>query len=397
MEEIKEREISIKHLSIILCKKWKQIIVYALVGAVVLGLYGYCKGKSFVKKIDTNELIQKESNLASLQNYLNNSIFMKNSNSGFWKHSLQIDIFAKEEDPENIMQIFESYTNIIQSEDFYDFIAGEIDEPPNYIYEIINLENINGTIYTLREDSKGNITLSFMISILGPDVKFTSQIASAIKKYIEKQKTTIYSTKYSHDINIYNIGSISIGVDTNKKNMLEKCIKSLKAEIASIRGDNISYKKWIIIGFFAGALIIVGIYILLYILSDSLHEGEEIESLFDVKTWNTKKIQRQRLKEVLIATIMAKYDEYNTILVTGTVFSDNLKKFLEEVNKKVSKKSFVVFQDAINNPEAIKALSKINAVILLETIEKSKMTEIYREVKYIKQNNVPIIGCIVEE
>ena len=396
--DINEREINLKLLLFSLCKKWKQIIFCALIGVVILGTYGYHKGK-VVKKIDANELLQKEADLARQQDYLNNSVLMKYSNTDFWRHSIQIDISVKDENIAKIMQVFESYSNAIKSEGFDSFIANEIGENPNYIYEIVNLTNINEnrTVYVIRDDSCGTRTLSFMVMALGPDVQYTSKIVLTIKKYIEQQGKTISSSICPHTINIFNIGAVSASIDKGKKAKIEKNVKSLRAEINSFKGNNSkSYKKWGLIGLVLGVLGAVGLYTLLFVLSDKLHESEEIESIFGIETWNVKQISNKKLKEILIATILANKDKYNTVLATGTSVSDNIKEIMEECNKEIGEDVIAIFEDIVINPDAIKALVKTKAVLLLETAEKSKMTDIYREVKYIKQANVPIIGCIVD-
>ena len=118
--------------------------------------------------------------------------------------------------------------------------------------------------------------------------------------------------------------------------------------------------------------------------------------MFGIKTWSTKEIQKEKLKEILKATVLANKDNYSIVLATGTAISDNSKNSIVLINQELKKDIFILQSDIISNPEAIKALSQADAVLLMETLEKSKMTDIYREIKYIKQSNVPIIGCMVE-
>ena len=399
MEEFAEREINIKHLFFTICKKWKQIIVCALIGTIILSAYGYYKGKSIVRKINEEELVQKENNLTSQQDYLNNSVIMKNKDIEFLQQNLQVVISINGKNSDKIMKVFESYINFIQSDDFYNLVANEINESPKYIYELIKISNINDNraLYTLYDDSFGNRTLAFIIAILGPDVKYTSKITSILKTQIRNKQEQISLSTCQHGIDIFNIGQMIVKIANRNSSNIEKNIKNLKAEIAAAKsGNNISYKKWILLGLFAGCAISAGIYILRYVFSDKLHESEEIESIFGIKTWNTKRIQDKRIKEILIATVLAKKDDYSIVLATGIDVADNLKNIVTEANKEIGEDVFVLYEDIINNPDAIKALSKTKAILLLETAEKSNMTDIYREIKYIKQNNIPIIGCIVD-
>lgn len=399
MEEFEEREINIKHLFFIICKKWKQIIVWALIGAIILSAYGYYKGKSIVRKINKEELVQKEINLTSQQDYLNNSVIMKNKDIDFLQQNLQVNISIKGENTDKIMKVFESYINFIQADGFYNLVANEINESPKYIYELINISNINDNraLYTLYDDSFGNRTLAFIIAISGPDVKYTSKITSILKNQIINKKEQISLSICPHSIDIFNIGQMTIKVANGNSSKIEKNIKNLKAEISATKGgNNISYKKWILLGLLAGVFISAGIFILRYVFSDKLHESEEIESIFGIKTWSTKQIKDKKIKEILIATVLTKKDDYSAILATGVAVADNLKNIVTEANKEIGEDVFILYEDIINNPDAIKALSKAKAVLLLETAERSNMSDIYREIKYIKQSNIPIIGCVVD-
>ena len=402
MGEIGEREINLKHLFFSLCKKWRQIFICALIVATVLGLYCYQKGKIIVQAINEKDLALKENQLEKMLDYLNKSVVMRNSNAEFWRHDLQFDIIVKNNNSGKIMKLFESYSNAICAEDIYNIIANELGEKPDYIYQLYNLIDVEEAQkkYIIRDDSSGNIILSFCISLIEPDAKYSSKIVNVIKAYIEKQKVAISSSVCPHDIEIINIQTKKDFTDFNiERTNIEKSIKNLKAEIAIMKSNsnkNSNSKKWILIGFMLGAFGAAGVFIMRYIFSDNLHESEEIESIFGIKTWNTKRLQDKKIKEILIATFSTKKDDYNAVLATGVAVSDNLKNIVVAVNKEIGEDVFLIFEDVINNPNAIKALSKTKAVLLLETVEKSKMTDIYREIKDIKQSNIPIIGCIVD-
>ena len=399
MDEI-EREINLKHLLYTLCKKWKQIIICALIGAIIFGAYGYYKEKTSISHINKGDLSNKEEILAKQQDYLNNSILMRYADLDIRQRTLQIDIVLNSGNSNQIMKIFEIYSSAIQSKDFLDILASELgEESSDYIYELVSVSNINsdGNIYILHEDKYGNHTLSFMVTLSGIDDAYTADMAKILEKYIEKQTSAINSSICQHNIHIFNLRSATIGNKTTKRTQIEKSNKALEKEIVTLKGGKYtSYKKWILIGLFIGAFAIIGLYTLLYALSDKLHEADEIESLFGIKTWSTKEIQKEKLKEILKATVLANKDNYSIVLATGTAISDNSKNSIVLINQELKKDIFILQSDIISNPEAIKALSQADAVLLMETLEKSKMTDIYREIKYIKQSNVPIIGCMVE-
>ena len=357
---MEEREINLKHLIIAVFRKWKQILICALIGAIILGMYGYHKGISARKEINEEVLAQKEKELSRLQDYLINSIFLKNYSTQIHQRTLQIDIMLKKEDSNLIMKVFESYINAIQTKDFFESLAEKLEENSNYIYELVSVPglNNNGDIYSLRHDIHDDVILSFLITVKGVDDTYTSKIVYLLEEYLEKQKNIINTSICSHDISIFNIQSITTNY-TSPRPIIEENIEILRSEINMLQGgEKISYKKWILAGFFVGVFIIVGLNMLMYVFSDKLHESEEVESLLNIKTWSTNNVSYKKIKEIILATVLD--NNYSSILVTGTVVSDNLKNIISEINKE--KNIFVLFEDVINNPDAIKALSKVNAV-----------------------------------
>jgi len=364
-----EREINLKHLFFTLCKKWMQIVICALIGAIVFGGYGCYKGKAVIKEIDEKEFTQKKENLVKLKNYLKNSVLVRNSNIELRQRTLQIDIVVKDENSSHIMKVFESYANAIQSEEFYNLIADRLgEETDEYIYELINVPEISEdviknnikSIYSLRNDLYGNTVLSFMAGLLGKDDNYTSTIASLLKQYMESQKISIDSFICPHSFYVYNIGSKNIAADTSKQTKLVDSIKGLEKEIASIKGNNnTSYKKWILIGFIVGAFMVAGLYTLLYVFSDKLHEADEIQDTYGL--YNLETLDNMRL--------IASKKGYNSICVLGT-----------------AKESSGV--TSVN-------LDKADAVLLAETVEVSKHKDIEREILTCRQYGIPIVGYMV--
>lgn len=399
---MEEREINLKHLFFSICKKWKQILVCALIGAIVCGAYGYHKGKAVVKVIDEEKLIQKEEALAKRQAYLENSVFMRNPNAEIWQRTLQIDISVNNENSKNLMKVFETYANALRSEELYKLIAKEVgEESPEYIYELISMTyyNKDGDYYSFKNDLQGNTILSFMVMLRGLDDKYTLRIADILENFIKKQKLINSEYICQHNIDIFNICSVITGNYLEKYSTVEKELSNLEKELTQLKVSNNkpykSLKKWIVLGLLVGSFILIGYYTMLYILSDKLHEANEIESLWGIKTWRRNAGEDDNLKEILKAIILTK-EEYSIIMAAGTYITDNLKAIVNEANNDLKKEKTVIYEDVINNPAAIKALSNANAVILLETEEKSKISDIAREVKLFMQNNIPVIGCVVD-
>ena len=229
MLDIEEREINLKHLFFTLCKKWKQIIICAIIGAIILGAYGYYEVKPTTNEIDSKELAQKQIELEREQDYLNNSIFLKYSSKKIHQRTLQIDIVLKNENSNYIMDVFESYANAVQSKELFNSLAEALgEENSNYMYELVSIStmNNNGDVYTLRDDIHGNIILSFRIILSGLDGTYTEKIAAEIKQYIEKQVTAVNLAICPHNVNIFNILSKNIDYKSNKE-QVEKNIKKL--------------------------------------------------------------------------------------------------------------------------------------------------------------------------
>lgn len=102
---------------------------------------------------------------------------------------------------------------------------------------------------------------------------------------------------------------------------------------------------------------------------------------------DTKALIQANIKDAL-------QSRYDSVLLTGCVAQTVLDSFVEELSVacKDIGTDFIAFRDVANNPLAIEALSKVQAVLFVERIDETKLKKVYRAVERVRQSDKIIIG-----
>ncbi len=176
--------------------------------------------------------------------------------------------------------------------------------------------------------------------------------------------------------------------------------------------------KFAIIGFFVGAFIVCGRFAYKYIAEGKLHSGDEISLRYNLPIYGEmmKKslaktpgkgidgiIDKIRLKRTIpeetvydSISVLIRETAFDNILLVGTISKAVLNQTAEQIKKRLdSEYKLSVQGDILNYPSAIAETKRVQAVILVEKKELSKITDIERMSEILSISNAPVIGAVI--
>jgi capsular polysaccharide biosynthesis protein len=199
---------------------------------------------------------------------------------------------------------------------------------------------------------------------------------------------------------------------------------SAESEVSST-SVKLIHKKYLVIGFALGFILMFCWYALLYLLSNRLHIAEEVTLYYQVPVLGQlhrekktlfgavdrlicrifdpeyDKYQNSQILEMVAANILldAERSHMQTICLTGSVQSDatgkimdNLAAALEKAGKKVIRSSHVAY-----SAEALRQMAGADGVVLIEQIHTSRYPSIGKEAELCAANNVRMLGSVIVE
>jgi len=179
--------------------------------------------------------------------------------------------------------------------------------------------------------------------------------------------------------------------------------------------------KYTLIGLIFGAFLMAGFWTLQYIMSGKLRTSDDLEAMWDVKTYTRKPVDKKRfcvdkliydvknsgihmfndeeLIEVLKAEIQILADKqgFRKFFITGTDLSDDDKKWVENLKNalKDTDISLTLGNNVLYNPASLALLADADAVLLCEQLGISSYTEICKELQTCADKEIAVIGCVV--
>lgn len=448
MNQDYERQISLRDLFFHVLYRWRSIIAAALIGAVLLGGYAWLRNRGAENA--STEAIPDETELAaSLQynfqtsnelyqkmldeniEYREKSILMKVNPYQVWSATAVYTVIMT--DPQSIpagtmldpaVPIAATYPSLI----YHDMDEGRLKS----IYGETNLHYIN-EIVSIRAVSE---TGTFRINTIGTTKEmaeaglafFEEIILNASNGEIQKMggHKLVRLSGYTRQVFNADIESNQIAVAkniatyqtaiTNNNNAINKgpVITEKKSG-----GFGRSIKLMTIIGFILGAMLLTGLYIVLYLLSGKLRESEELKDRFGVPVYGEFRHSRARRPGKGLDRIIEKWEFHRTgtedtivvnnlcallrerssegtILLTGTIADKRVRELRNLLEETLG--DSVQLQTAGNflrNSVAIAEAGKAAAVILAEEKHVSETNDISRMLEVLAINQTPVIGAIV--
>lgn len=347
---MENKEINLKELLFFILKKWRAIIIFALVCALISGSYSLYKSKKNIEAGETaglskdlsylgieekekvNEVIKLYETLRKKENYLSESEIMKidpyNVNTVILQYYVAptFNLDSQQDNVKDYSQsLLMSYVNYIK----YGLIWENIEQKndfniqKNYLKEIISVE-INDT-----NPSENNSGYMFVVQIVNSDAEKCLEIANLVQEEIEDYKEKINEMIYNHDLVLINKNQttkIELSLASNINN-IENQILVLNNEITSdlnmmseaqVKAVNeylqrteddvqnqpqvpVISKRYIIVGLGMGIVIIGIFYTLQFVLSAFVKEERDFDRYFNIRILGV--IVEEQKKKKLFSSI----------------------------------------------------------------------------------------------
>ncbi len=471
--------IDLKDLFYRILLKWRLMIIFAVIFAILADLFGIYKAQKAAADATTDpnvltdqvgslkaELSQKEAAEAdaavemylsykdkfdSLTEYFDKSVYASLDHKAVptLRVYYEVDSHYLAEYPvissKNYdYDLAEIYIETLRSG--YEDVASKYGRETGFIEELISFEHPLDTGL-------------FVVNIVGQDRQMCEDIAAAVDAKVNELTPAVSADLVPHDVtrvssrfktasnmgvrttqaayindmNYYrtNMMTVPNNLSAAQKSYYEASIKLSEAGEAAAADEQgtapaakISYvqKKYILIGFLFGIMLVCGIVCAFYILIPVVRVRENISDVFQkpvlgsvwevskdekaigaVDKWLTSlfygrecRFEYDKRLDMLsagIAIAMSK-EGFETLYVTGACGKGN--KVIKDLVKRLSKEVKVSSGECIvYSPGSLEEMSKKQAVVFVETAGDSRYEEISKEIELAEQSRVKIMGFIL--
>lgn len=377
-----EREINLKSLVCYILKKWKLMLVMALILMIVFGIY------EFISIFKTNKV---NGNLENEKTYI----------------QIVQDALDGLGNPKDLKGALLLYYNILLQQKNIE-VSIKNDE--------IKLEGSKSNLEA-RKQQLDEFEQVPQESLNGEDIStfiYYKNIADASVVHFENE-----IKDYEYDIQ-----KLRSDLEQNKKNaeiILNKLLQQQKNKENNTKAT--SYKtyiksivKYASVGFLGGVILFVFLQCIKYMLSGKLTDvyvlrdayGLRIVSVIPTEVKSSIDRQIEKLNECVSATKEQAYDiiyariinligeaKNKNILFTGTVAEKETKCIIDYLKNKDNTINYVFCPNVIENPDSILMYNDADEILLVEGKESSKLKDIEQELSYMQDINKTPLGVIV--
>ncbi len=358
--------IDVPDLLYCLCRQWKRMIVCALASAVLLGAYGWIKGRNKpsaamygmedeIELTDAEEqgvadAVRLESEIRGLETYLDNSILMQIDPYHKAKYIMLYGIDSAQR--QELPRITESYLNFVSNGGAADALgesgkSWKMDK--SYLAELITAyQKTYSSPYQIAIDAAGDHSILseslFYVEVAGKNAKDAEKIALDMQGILEEYFAVVKKTAGNHRLTLLN-SMESIVADsglqsqqhdkkmllssnrTNRKTMTdafsqeqmavyqaavgleegqERTEEGLEAAASDTGGFRV---KYILFGFVGGIFVYCCIFLGWYVLCDTVKSLDEMDALYTFPVYGGILLEDSALKKGRMA-FGARQDAY---------------------------------------------------------------------------------------
>ncbi len=459
LEGMKEVEISIKGLTFYILKRWKNIVAAMIVGAIVFsGLYlvrgtGVTQTNQSTLAAGDTLTDSERVYVDTLYAYLNelrlinenrsNSLIMNLNPEDLVKAELTYMISVDE--AESLAGIEQAYKNYLDGSEFSGFISSKTG---------INNSDISDTVSISCErnrDAATNTTIK--IVIVAADKTSADEIAKVVDSYIVTKCEELSQIGYEHELR--KIGSSTyqgsdIGIQNRQLQYLqeihlrnvtildtESAIKDTRKDyydslVNGVDGKDTSEEedknvqllarfsvRYIVLGLFAGAMFMCGIYLLIYIFANKLDENDNVEEIFGsyligivtgsdygkaiykLQHFGKRSFDFDESINLIITKIKMTAQKHSTSMIgiIGCGIKKNNERVAKEIVDRLKKEGIetMLIDDPLYDPASAEKITGIEMAVILEKAGATYRREIWKEIEMIKKFDVKLDGIIISE
>ncbi len=436
-----DQVIYLKDLLFSVLYRWKHILIFGLILAVLLG---GLKGVSTYRSAQVGETgseapitedVEKDSQQSKLEilqasyayqeAYLQESILMQIDPYDFYRASLSVYVSndyqimpgMDYQTPDLSNVILSSYVSRITSENYMKDLATKLGTTSSHIKELLNI-------------STDSNTRMLSITISHPLQEGAQALMDDLVLHLEQKQPEIAQTVQAHQIHIYQQDAYEAKdpalADIQAQNIqrlldLQVSIDELKASVDApadmlIQVNTPSVLKstviFGIIGFVLGAFVVVAVIFVNHIASNKVYSARTLSNRTHVKILgamntiekmdsitralrrldNRSLVEGEQQAKLIAANIQNLCADAKHLLITGSaesaVLSDALKQAMPNVQ-------IDLCGSLLRDVSAVHALSNCDRVLLVEKCGVSHYSDILQTMSVIADNEKTLLGCVL--
>lgn len=479
-EDVFEPEIDLRDLFWNVLVHWRVILIITILGGLLGGVFSWYRDRTAVTEpSNVQQLLEEEKQLHEAtthaieygiayyeeklgeeRQYIENSAYMQLNPASVASTSIafRLELNNPEQNSyADLILLGNACEEAVKSEDFLQKEAEKFGMQAELLSELVSSSRIKdatsltGTIDEQNIEFYESSVYAFKVVIKGRDTTFTMAVAEDLLSYMEAfteeqlpetapgmenvrytfkagrpistigNDLTINTNQYNYRSNIYNDIYRLAQINTSR-GTIEKNIPVLGVETVGKPGLS---KKYLMVGFVGGFILITLIYVLLYLYGGKLNSAADIQSRFGLRVLGlipdekeTKKrvteidrrIRRRILGyttgeskeqalEIICANIMTIIDSRSMIILTcsrETETTESIATYLQEIIRGQDTNVQVIYYPCfLQNSEAHAALQKATGTVLIEARGSSRTREIEETTEQIRGLGKSVFGVIV--
>ncbi len=456
-KKAQEVEIDLAEFFQSLCVQWKQVAACAVLLAVLLGLYGYLKGKGNVgvqEESATEEVslsaaehqgitdaIDLENEILGLEEYLESSILMQIDASH--KNKVVILYSIEQAKRQEVQKITESYLNFIINGGAADAIKKLDDKEwgidKAYLSEILRAyQKLYSSPYQITVDGAFDNAFStetlFYVEVTGKDSKMAQQLAALVQDALEGYYPIVSDLAGKHKLVLLSSES-GIFVDSdlqtqqhNKKSLLSSNRQALKAMTdAFSQEQKVVYKqtssieeeqekdeekgqatgagfgtilKYMLLGIAGGTFLYCGIYGCLYLFRDTIKSGTEMKRLYTFPFYGSIHLKGNAQKNLNVQNRIKfackKQGITKLCAVAGFQLNDKEKGYMDRLAKQFLEFGIELFiiENADSNYEVWENMVKIGRILMVCRVGTTTHRMVDEEMGFYLENGITVAGAV---
>lgn len=454
-----EQEIDLKDLMFSVFRKWRPIIVVAVVFALLLGGFKTAKGigqlgdADYVKENkaaydlsmeqyeSTKKRLEREieniqDNIKSQEQYKKDSILMNinpydeyvSAATLYISTDYQIMPGMAYQNPNTSASILKAYMSIAQNGEMYNYVLGKMNNELSlrYLKELVKME----------PDYDNNM---LSITVVGDSKQRAAKVMELLMDSIEESHEKLIQTIADHEVNIVDETSyVSVDLELEQQQQdlsanMEQLASSLQAkskELTDLKepASGLLSKtsvlkgaiKYAILGGVLGAFMAVFFICVAFLMSDKLVNDKELRRRYGLMVLGTfkksgrkkvfafvdrwldklegaaeRELEDERTFEVIAANVNNYAEGIKNVLLIGTVDRDALDRLCKGLESLMPGLSLTAGGNPCKEAETIKEAASCDAVIMVEQREKSMFGNMENELELMRSLNKKVLGCIV--
>lgn len=458
--ENKDRELNLKALCFCVARKWRLMLVAALILALALGGYRGWKGLSGMAddqsvaelqaayeadyaryqsqaSIFQIKINQVQEDIRNHRAYMEESVLMGIDYRNTWTAS--VDLYIETQENTSVSGAGEGYTradviadayrNMLVSTRVLEKAAEAVNIAPQHLRELISIP-----LPVYHEYQDGPLVT---VLIRSGDAESTRKILDSLLNCLDGIQQEITATMGEHTLNKVNAG-VAVVVDEDVAEVQEDAADRLLEYMdyleeyryaleqlsapgmpdVSVSGVVKGAIKYALVGFLVGAFLVAAVACVGFVIGDKVYSAEELKSRFGLTllgkvALNQKKsccidrlldrcedrgkTEEQGALAVAGANVANHCPENAALLVAGTAGEAEMAKIVETLTQALPGRTVIFGGSLLESLTAIEALPKCDAVLLVERCGVSRYSQIDAQLQAVKGVNKQLLGCVVLE